>query len=46
MADRLDRPPLGCDAPAIDLPTLDGDRWHLADRAGRTVVLVFHRHIH
>jgi peroxiredoxin len=42
----LARPIVGEPAPDITLVTADGDPWRLADRRGRTVVLVFHRHIH
>jgi len=34
----------GDPAPPIDLPTLDGERFRLADRAGRPVVISFLRH--
>jgi peroxiredoxin len=37
------RPAIGDPAPAIDLPTHDGQRWRLVDAAGRPVLLVFHR---
>jgi hypothetical protein len=39
--------PVGsCVKPTINLPTGDGSTWSLAERAGRTIVLIFHRHIH
>ena len=46
MADAATRPPIGAPAPAVDLPTFDGGRWRLSEHAGRTVVLIFNRHIH
>ncbi len=46
MADTAARPPVGAPAPPVDLPTLGGGRWRLAERARRTVVLIFNRHIH
>jgi peroxiredoxin len=36
---------VGDRAPPIDLPKSDGERWRLADHAGRPVLLIFHRHL-
>jgi len=46
MTDRRPRPPIGQPAPALTLTGSDGSPWRLSDLAGRTVVLIFHRHIH
>ncbi|MEL6892117.1 MAG: hypothetical protein AAFP84_11010 [Actinomycetota bacterium] len=40
------RPTVGAAAPDVDLPTDTGGRWRLADHRGRTVIAIFHRHIH
>ncbi|MDH3752660.1 MAG: peroxiredoxin family protein [Acidimicrobiia bacterium] len=40
------RPAVGMPAPEIVLPDLHGRTWELGDHLGRTVVVVFHRHIH
>ncbi len=32
--------------PNLNLPDSEGNIWSLDDHAGRTVVLIFHRHIH
>ncbi|MFW2382228.1 MAG: peroxiredoxin family protein [Acidimicrobiales bacterium] len=32
--------------PQFTLPDSDGDAWSVSDHAGKTVVLIFHRHIH
>ncbi|MBJ7597044.1 hypothetical protein [Candidatus Nephthysia bennettiae] len=37
---------VGDPAPPIELPAHDAARWRLADRRGRPVVLIFHRHLH
>lgn len=37
-------PQIGDPAPPIDLPSLDGQRFQLADREGRAVVVSFLRH--
>ena len=37
-------PRVGDPAPPIDLPALDGQRFQLADREGRAVVVSFLRH--
>ncbi len=39
-------PAIGSAAPKIGLIDRDGGTWQLADRLGKTVVLIFHRHIH
>lgn len=39
------QPLVGDPAPAVDLPDQDGRPWRLAERRGRPVVLVFHRHL-
>ncbi|MDP9071449.1 MAG: redoxin domain-containing protein [Actinomycetota bacterium] len=36
---------VGDPAPDLDLPDHEGGRWRLAERHGRPVVLVFHRHL-
>ena len=36
---------VGDEAPGIELPDHDGNRWRLADHRGRPVVLLFHRHL-
>ncbi|MEM7093810.1 MAG: hypothetical protein AAF567_12470 [Actinomycetota bacterium] len=40
------RPPIGSHAPAIELSTHAGRSWSLAEHRGRTVLIIFHRHIH
>ena len=40
------RPTIGDPAPEVVLTTTEGARWRLADRRGRTVLLIFHRHLH
>jgi hypothetical protein len=32
-------------SPSVDLPDDAGRHWRLADQRGRTVVLIFHRHL-
>ena len=46
MARPLVRPQIDDLAPDVDLDTVDGDPWRLADRRGTTVLVVFHRHLH
>ena len=45
-SDGLARPTVGSPAPLIELTDNAGETWRLADHLGRTVVLIFHRHIH
>ncbi|MGB5759912.1 MAG: hypothetical protein WBM50_23565 [Acidimicrobiales bacterium] len=40
------RPLIGRPAPDISLIDDSGRPWRLRDRRGRSVVLIFHRHIH
>ena len=37
---------IGEPAPDLDLIDAHGEPWRLADRRGRILVLIFHRHIH
>jgi len=37
---------VGIAAPPVELVDRDGNGWRLADHRGKTVVLIFHRHIH
>ena len=46
MWSMLPRPAIGEPAPALDLIDGDGRPWRLADHLGRTLVAIFHRHIH
>jgi len=45
-SDVAERPTVGSSAPLIELIDNAGKTWRLADHLGRTVVLIFHRHIH
>jgi len=40
------RPAIGSHPPTVRLRDGVGKHWHLEDRRGHTVVLIFHRHIH
>lgn len=40
------KPPVGRKAPDISLRDTEGHLWELAAHRGRTVVVIFHRHIH
>ncbi len=44
--DSVSRPTVGDLAPSITATHPDGRPWSLADHRGRTIVLIFHRHIH
>ena len=46
MPTMTERPELGAPAPDLRLLDATGAVWHLADRRGSTVVVIFHRHIH
>lgn len=46
MNKALARPTLGEPAPTLILADASGNPWRLEDQRGRTVVLIFHRHIH
>jgi peroxiredoxin len=47
MTDSLrQRPTVGRPAPPVELLDADGSPWRLRDRRGRSVILIFHRHIH
>ncbi len=45
MTPILNRPTVGAPAPDITLVDTSGGPWRLESRLGRTVVLIFHRHI-
>ena len=40
------RPIVGEPAPLVEFTDSKGQAWRLADQRGRSVVLIFHRHIH
>lgn len=42
-ASDLERVKVGEAAPELDLPSLEGGRWKLADARGKNLVLVFYR---
>lgn len=46
MARSLPAPATDETAPEIDLATTDGEAWLLSECRGRTVLVIFHRHIH
>jgi peroxiredoxin len=37
---------IGQPAPTIELADRNGSPWMLANQRGKTIVLIFHRHIH
>jgi peroxiredoxin len=45
VTETLNRPTVGEPAPDITLVDTSGRPWRLESRRGRTVVLIFHRHI-
>ena len=46
MVDMGAQATVGQPAPAIELTDRHGSPWRLASQRGKTVVLIFHRHIH
>ncbi|MGI9605508.1 MAG: hypothetical protein ACR2P0_05155 [Acidimicrobiales bacterium] len=46
MTTERHRPNIGDPAPDVAFDTADGGVWRLSERAGHTVILIFHRHIH
>jgi len=41
----LPQPSVGAPAPAIELVDAEGHLWRLEDHRGKSVVVIFHRHI-
>jgi peroxiredoxin len=46
MVDMSAQATVGQPAPAIELTDRNGSPWRLASQRGKTIVLIFHRHIH
>lgn len=46
MVDMSEQARVGQPAPTIELADRNGSPWMLANQRGKTIVLIFHRHIH